>query len=323
MSQYTEPDLPRGGGLTAEPSTTDFARAEAAGVGQHARDASGQVAQTAVDQARQVAAETSRQARDLLSEAQGQALDQASAQQQQAARQLHSVADELHVMAANGGQSGLATEVARQVADRMHGAASWLEQREPADLLDEVRRFARRRPGTFLIGAAVAGLAAGRLTRGLAARNSNGANGTRHGITGGVPAAAGSGYPTTPYAAGAGSYDPGAPAYPASPTFTPKPGYLEGGEPAGPGGYPADPAEPSGQAYPAEPPGLAYPAEPSGPAYPAEPPYPADAGGTAGSAEPGSTAAYPPAPAYPADPGDTDPDYPAEPGAGPRYGGSR
>jgi len=291
MSQYTEPDLPRGGGLTAEPSTTDVARAEAAGVGQHAREASGQVAQTAADQARQVAAETGRQARDLLAEAQGHARDQASVQQQQAAKRLHSVADELHAMAANGGQSGLATEVARQASHRVRGAAYWLEQREPADLLDEVRRFARRRPGTFLIGAAVAGLAAGRLTRGLAAKNGNGAQGTGRGPTSG-----GAGYPAaSPYTADTGPYAPAAPAYPATPTFTPGPGYIEGAEPAGPGVQ----------------------------AYPAEPAYPADAGRTAGTTEPGGTTPFPQVPAYPADPAYPDPDYPPEPGAGPRYGGSR
>ena len=167
MSQNSGPYAPRTEDPAAERSTTDVARDEAAGVGQHAREAGGQVAQTATDQARQVAAETGRQARDLLGEAQGQARDQAAVQQQRAARQLHTVADELGQMASNGGQSGVATEFARQAAGRVHGAASWLEEREPADLLDEVRHFARRRPGVFLIGAALAGLAAGRLTRGL------------------------------------------------------------------------------------------------------------------------------------------------------------
>jgi hypothetical protein len=70
-------------------------------------------------------------------------------------------------MAAKGGQSGVATEVAQQAAERIHGVASWLEQREPADVLQAVRDFARRRPGVFLAGAVAAGLAAGRLTRGM------------------------------------------------------------------------------------------------------------------------------------------------------------
>jgi hypothetical protein len=166
MTDYTGPYSPQD---QAQPSTTAVARDEAANVGQSAAEAGSHVAQTATDQARMVASETARQARDLLGEASGQAVDQASAQQQRAARQLRTVADELHEMAAKGGQSGVATEVAHQAAERIHGAASWLEQREPADLLQAVRDFARRRPGVFLASAAAAGLVAGRLTRGATA----------------------------------------------------------------------------------------------------------------------------------------------------------
>lgn len=255
MSQYSGPYAPRTEEPAAEPSTTDVARDEAAGVGQHARAAGGQVAQTATDQARQVVAETGRQARDLLGEAQGHARDQASTQQQRAAQQLHSVADEVGQMAGQGGQSGVATEFARQAADRLHGAASWIEQREPADLLDEVRHFARRRPGAFLIGAAVAGLAAGRLTRGLKDRGT-GQPDHGPGTVPGVPAAStvdpagvpGTAYPTETYPAGPGypagtePIDPAAPAYPA------EPGYAAGTAPGGDvPAYPADPV------YPAEP----------------------------------------------------------------------
>jgi hypothetical protein len=148
-------------------STTAVAQEQAAAVGQTAAGAGARVTQTATDQAREVVSETARQARDLLGEAGGQVRDQTSVQQQKAASQLHSVADELHEMVAKGGQSGLATEVAQQAAERLHGAASWLEQREPADVLQAVRDFARRRPAVFLAGAVAAGLAAGRLTRGM------------------------------------------------------------------------------------------------------------------------------------------------------------
>ena len=279
MSQYSGSYAPQTGEPAGEPSTTDVARDEAAGVGQHARDAGGQVAQTATDQARQVVAETGRQARDLLGEAQGQASSQASVQQQKAAQQLHSVADELGQMAANSGQSGVATEFARQAADRAHGAASWLEQREPADLLDEVRNFARRRPGTFLIGAAVAGLVAGRLTRGLKDQgNGQPGNGQQsNGLTGGRGTA---------------------PALPA-----------------------ANNVEPAGA------PGSAYPTE----TYPAAPGYPAgtepnDAVSSALSRRP-DLPVWPGDPArgaLPAQPADlSEPVYPSEPGAAPRYEGPR
>jgi hypothetical protein len=55
--------------------------------------------------------------------------------------------------------------------------ADWLEQREPGDLLDEVRRFARRRPGAFVLGALVAGVVAGRMTRGIVAARSDESDG--------------------------------------------------------------------------------------------------------------------------------------------------
>jgi hypothetical protein len=169
MTDQTGFFAPRGSAPQEQASTADVARDQAANVGRSASEAGSHVAQAATEQAQVVVAEAAQQARDLLGEAGGQAREQAAAQQQKAARQLRTVADELTEMAAKGGQSGVATEVARQTADRMHGAASWLEQREPADLVQAVRDFARRRPGTFLVGAAVAGLAVGRLTRGLTA----------------------------------------------------------------------------------------------------------------------------------------------------------
>ena len=162
-----EPYAQPGPGPQDQPSATAVARDQAATVGRSAGEAGGHVAQTAADQAREVVSETARQARDLLDEAGGHARDQASVQQQKAASQLRSVADELWEMTAKGGQSGVATEVAQQAAERIHGMASWLEQREPADVLQAVRDFARRRPGVFLAGAVAAGLAAGRLTRGM------------------------------------------------------------------------------------------------------------------------------------------------------------
>ena len=270
MSQNSGPYAPRTEDPATERSTTDVARDEAAGVGQHAREAGGQVAQTAADQAREVAAETGRQARDLFGEAQGHAQSQASAQQQRAAQQLHSVADEVGQMASSGEGSGVATEFARQAADRMHGAASWLEQREPGDLLDEVRNFARRRPGTFLIGAAVAGLAAGRLTRGLKDRSGDGQQGSQPGPGGGTA----SGVPA-PSQVGSGASYPASvePGYPVAPT------YPTGTEPVDPTtpAYPAEPGYPAAGvvgedtvAYPADP---VYETGPETTAYPSEPGY--------------------------------------------------
>ena len=167
MTQNPGASGPGGGGAAAQRPASEVARDEAANVGNSAREAGSHVAQSATDQAKQVVSETRAQARDLLGEAKGQVRHQAATQQHQAARQLRAVADELSEMAAKGGQSGLATQAAQEAAGRVRGVASWLDQREPGDLLDGVRDFARRHPGQFLLGAAAAGVVAGRLTRGL------------------------------------------------------------------------------------------------------------------------------------------------------------
>ena len=62
--------------------------------------------------------------------------------------------------------SGLAAGVAAEVADRARSLSRQLDQREPSEILDDVRRFARQRPGTFLLGALAAGVVVGRLLRG-------------------------------------------------------------------------------------------------------------------------------------------------------------
>jgi hypothetical protein len=70
-------------------------------------------------------------------------------------------------MADKSDQSGLGAEMVRQVAERGHSLADYLELREPGDLIDDLRNWARRRPGGFLAGSALAGVVAGRLTRGV------------------------------------------------------------------------------------------------------------------------------------------------------------
>ena len=66
-------------------------------------------------------------------------------------------------------QQGMASDLIRQAAGTTDSVASWLENKQPGDILGEVQRFARNNPGTFLLLAAGAGVLAGRLTRGLTA----------------------------------------------------------------------------------------------------------------------------------------------------------
>jgi hypothetical protein len=128
--------------------------------------ASQRVAETASDQGAQVAREARAQARDLLGQAREQVTEQARSTQSQAADGLHSLAGELREMADGGERQGVASDLAAEAADRLGTLADWLGRREPGDLVEEVRKLARRRPGAFLLGAAAAGVLAGRLTRG-------------------------------------------------------------------------------------------------------------------------------------------------------------
>jgi hypothetical protein len=183
------PPTTTGAGTSTGQSSTQTAKDEAANVGQTAKDATGQVATTATEQAKNVAGETKRQAKDLIDQAGSQVTEQAGAQKQKAVGGLRSLADELRSMAeGNGAQGGVTGDLARQAADKAHEFAGWLDQRDPGSLIEEIRQLARRKPGTFLIGAALAGVAAGRLTRGAVAANSSAE----------APSGVGTGYAPTP-----------------------------------------------------------------------------------------------------------------------------
>ncbi|GAB3682437.1 hypothetical protein [Angustibacter aerolatus] len=148
-------------------STKDVAKGQAADVKDSAVQSGKHVADVAKDQAADVAGQAKQQAKDLIGQTRGELQTQASQQQTKVATGLRALADELHDMAKGSQEQGLASDLARQVADRTHTVAGWLDDREPGDVLDEVRSFARQRPGAFIGIAALAGVVVGRLGRGL------------------------------------------------------------------------------------------------------------------------------------------------------------
>ena len=149
--------------------TTDTSAAERAqSTASTAADEGRHVAGVAKEQAATVASEAADQARSVVSDAVGQVSstlkEQTGTQRDRLVETLSTFGDDLSSMA-DQGSPGLATDVARQVADKARSLTSQLE-REPQELLEDVRRFARERPGTFLLGALAAGVVAGRLLRG-------------------------------------------------------------------------------------------------------------------------------------------------------------
>jgi len=154
---------------SGDTSKTQAAKDEASNVAGQAASAAQGVAETAKSEAANVAQEAKSNAQDLLHQAKSGLTSQAGTQQQKAAEGMRNISSQLHSMASAPDQQGVASDLVRQAAERTSSVASWLENREPGDLLNEVTRFARNRPGTFLLLAAGAGVLAGRLTRGLTA----------------------------------------------------------------------------------------------------------------------------------------------------------
>lgn len=150
-------------------STTGTAKDEASAVAGHAAGEVKNVAGTAKAEAANVATEVKTSARGLMLQAKADFTDQAGAQQQKAAEGIRAVSSQLSTMAEASDQPGVATDLVRQAAERSQSVATWLESRDPGSLLEEVKSFARQRPGTFLMVAAGAGLLAGRLGRSLQA----------------------------------------------------------------------------------------------------------------------------------------------------------
>lgn len=208
-----------------DPDLKDEARHAAGTAADQAKQTAGtaadegrHVAGVAKDEARNLMEESKAQAQGLLQEARSQVDEQSRTQRDRLVGTLRAFGDDIEKMA-NGEQvsGGMAQDLARQVAERARDVSGRIDGREPVELLDEVRSFARRRPGTFLLGALAAGVVAGRLTRGAKDGQSQETAGSEtplyddvRGTAAGAPTA-GTGSPETPpaYPAGSGVGEPG------------------------------------------------------------------------------------------------------------------
>jgi hypothetical protein len=121
-------------------------------------------ASVAQDEAKHVASDVRDQARGLLNETRVQVEDQSRTQRDRLVDTIRTFSNDLDGMAEQ--RSGLASDAAREVANRVRSFGQQLDGREPTELLDELRSFARRRPGMFLAGSVVAGVVVGRFLRG-------------------------------------------------------------------------------------------------------------------------------------------------------------
>lgn len=154
-------------------STRDVAMGEAGAVRDTAVGAGKNVASTARDEAANVVAEAGTQAKSLLGTVTDEVRSQGRTQQSRLAEAVHSVAQELGSMGARSEQSGPVSDLAQQASRKAGEVGHWLENKEPSEVLDDVRSFARRRPAMFLGLCALAGVVVGRLGRGAVAANTS------------------------------------------------------------------------------------------------------------------------------------------------------
>ncbi|OPG05509.1 hypothetical protein [Microbispora sp. GKU 823] len=195
---------------TAQQGTAQQVRQAAQETAHEARAAAGEVAVTAKDQARTVAHEAREQTRHVLHQLRRHTDEQARHQSRRAADTIRQWTGELEAIGDNAKPDSPMRDVVQQVADQGRRAADYLETQGLQGAVRDVQDFARRRPGLFLAGAAVAGFLVGRAVKAVSSAedphtgdaasrfDSGSAYGTASG--GGSGAAYGSGSPSTaPY----------------------------------------------------------------------------------------------------------------------------
>ncbi|MDQ1658612.1 MAG: hypothetical protein QOD41_3695 [Cryptosporangiaceae bacterium] len=214
------------GTSTAE-GTGKSAQDEGRQLAQSAKESSAQVAQTVKEEAANVAGEVKSLARSLAGEARDQVGTRIDQQKSTAVDALRTTGEELRKLTEGQNQSRLTSELTRHAAEQAHTVADYLDNKGPSEILGDVRDFARRKPGVFLLAAGLAGVVVGRIVRGTVAASTGSTNSPQ-------PPSGSTGYTSTTT-----SFPPPVitePAYtePAygEPAYT-EPGY---GEPAQPGG---------------------------------------------------------------------------------------
>jgi hypothetical protein len=142
--------------------TGDVARSVAA----ETSHAASSVVDTAKAEGRILASETGQQARELFEDARSTARSELDSQTHRAAEGLSHLSDQFSAMADNCSEpDGLPAQMSRRVGDGLGQAARKLDEQGIDGMTADIRRYAARNPGPFLLGAAAAGFVVGRIVR--------------------------------------------------------------------------------------------------------------------------------------------------------------
>jgi len=137
------------------------------------REQATQVAGTAKEQAQEVAQQAKQQAKSTVRQLQDDARERADQEASKLAETMRSASRQMRSMAscADGEQQSLATNLMHEGAQAADRFASQLDEGGIERVTADVRSWARRNPGGFLLGAAFAGFVVGRIARNLSGTN--------------------------------------------------------------------------------------------------------------------------------------------------------
>jgi len=124
-----------------------------------------ETAGVAAEEAKGLGRDAAQQASQVMSQVKQEMEGQALQTRDKLTNTLRSLGDEMEQMALNGASDSLPAQALTKLAQSARTSAEFLDQRDPGSLMNEFEQFARRRPGLFLAGAAIAGTVAGRATR--------------------------------------------------------------------------------------------------------------------------------------------------------------
>jgi hypothetical protein len=125
-----------------------------------------QLAETASSQAREVVQQATQQAKSVVGQLQDDLRARADEEASKLARTLHDAGRQMASMAnANASEQSVAADLALEGARAVERVASHIDDGGIDRVVADARSWARRHPGGFLLGAAVAGFLVGRVAR--------------------------------------------------------------------------------------------------------------------------------------------------------------
>jgi hypothetical protein len=165
MTIQDETNLPTAND-TGERQAADVAKQAGGEVASTVADGALEMTSEAADQVKVVAGEAKAQLEDLFGRARDEARQQADDRTQQAARRLRTFSEEIEALAeGRPSEAGSLLTYLREAEDRAQNLAARLERGGPDAVANDLKQFARRRPGLYLGTAVAAGFIVGRAVR--------------------------------------------------------------------------------------------------------------------------------------------------------------